>query len=273
MRNGFSNPLKMVAVLFCVGLLLAFSFSCTSGGGGGGGDDDNNGNNIPQTFTATGNYTYNPDTGMLVLTFVASDFIACGPSVGDEFEDVDLLTATIMHWVDNDITWARDSGTAGEILGTWDYVDEDGNVYEITFNNDGTMTVVADIIDCDDIDISGTWDLAFTIDLASIDSNFLCVPGDFVGDDTRSDTVIINQTGDNTFTMNIDDEIINGTISGGVYTFSGSWIEEDDDYTVNISGTFTLTSLSSLTGSDEVNGTNDLGNFCNWEETFIGTKQ
>lgn len=75
--------------------------------------------------------------------------------------------------------------------------------------------------------------------------------------------------------MNIDGEIINGTISGGVYTFSGSWIEDDDDgdYTINISGSFTLNSLNSLTGSDEVNGTNDEGNFCAWDETFIGTKQ
>jgi hypothetical protein len=266
----------MIVVLFCVGLLTAFALGCTSGGGGGGGDGDDDGDNTPQTFTASGNYTYNPDTGMLVLTFVVSEFIACGPAVGDEFEDVDSITATIMHWVDDDLTWTRDSGTADDILGTWNYVDEDGNAYEITFNNDGTMIVVADIIDCDDIDVSGTWDLTYTIDLAGMDTNFLCIPGDSEGDDTRSDTVTINQTGNNTFTINfLDGENINGTISGGLYTFSGSWIhdEDDDNYTINISGSFTLNTLNSLTGSDEFSGTNDEGNFCTWDETFIGTKQ
>ncbi len=111
--------------------------------------------------------------------------------------------------------------------------------------------------------------------MAGIDTNFLCIPGDSEGDNTRSDTTIINQTGDDTFTMTRLGNVINGTISGGVYTFSGSWIEPDDDgdYTVNISGSFTLNSLDSLTGSDEFSGTNDEGNFCTWDETFTGTKQ
>jgi len=272
MKIGFSNHLKTIAVLFCVGFLLAFALSCSSGGGGGGGgDDDNDVNNIPQTFTASGTYTYNPGIE-LVLTFTSSDFLGCGPTEEEEDKDIDPITATTMHWVQDDMTWTRDSGTAGDILGTWDWVDEDGNVYEITFNNDGTFALVADIIDCDDIDVSGIWDLTYTIDLAGMDTNFLCIPGDSEGDDTRSDTVIINQTGNNTFTISfLDGENINGTISGGLYTFSGSWIH-DDEYTINISGSFSLNTLNSLTGSDEFSGTNDEGNFCEWDETFIGTK-
>ncbi|MBT8350929.1 MAG: hypothetical protein KJO26_06825, partial [Deltaproteobacteria bacterium] len=180
----------------------------------------------------------------------------------------------IMHWVDDDITLARDSGTAGDIEGTWDWVDEDGNAYEITFNNDGSMSLVADIIDCDDIDASGIWDVTFTIDLAGMDTNFLCVPGDAEGSDTRNVTFVINQTG-NTFTMISGPTTLNGTISGGIYTFSGLWIDPDDNdsFTVNVNGSFTLTTLDSSTGSDSVRGSNPDGAFCDWDETFVGTKQ
>ena len=125
MLNRCLKHFKMLAVLFCVGLVSVFVLNCSSGGGGGGGgDNDDNGNNIPQTFTASGTYTYNPDTGELVLTFTSSDFIACGPVVGVEDKDIDPITVTTMHWIEDDMTWERDSGTAGDILGTWDWVDE-----------------------------------------------------------------------------------------------------------------------------------------------------
>jgi len=274
MRGIFINcPGKLTLLILMLFICLVGFISCggSSGGGSDGGNDG--GNNTPQTYTASGNYVYNPDTGMLVLTFVLSDFIGCGPTVGDENKNVDSITATTMHWVEDNMTWTRDSGTADDILGTWDWVDEDGNAYEITFNNDFSMDIVAEIVDCDDIDASGTWEFAYTIDLAGLDANFHCVPGDSEGDNTRDAIIVINETGDDTFVLTVDGNTINGTISGGVYTFSGSWFQADIDTTFSISGSFTLNSLTSLAGSDVFRGTNPSGDFCTWEETFIGTRQ
>ena len=113
-------------------------------------DGDNGGsNNTPETYTASANYFYNSDTGMLVMTFIVSDFPSgCGPEVGDQIVNVDSITATTMYWVDDDITWTRDSGTADDILGVWDWVDDSGNAYEATFDDGFELTVVGEIVDC-----------------------------------------------------------------------------------------------------------------------------
>jgi hypothetical protein len=195
---------------------------------------------------------------------------SCGPVVGDEFHDVESITTTAMLLNQDEedaMTWTRDSGTAGDITGTWDFED-DGNNYNITFNADMSVSVVGKILTC-----TTEWDVAYTIDLDGMDTNFTCIPGDDEGDDTRDDYITIEQTG-STFTMTMDTfgQSINGTISGGKYTFAGSWIQPDDDgdYTITVNGSFTLDSATQVSGSDTVNATNDAGNFCTWNETFIG---
>lgn len=197
MRRGNLKCLKAVVALLCVGLLSILMLSC---GGSSGGSDDN-GDIEPQTYTASGNYWYNPDTGMLVLTFILSEFLSgCGPSVGDEMVDVDSITETTMHWVEDDMTWTRDSGAADDILGVWDWVDEDGNAYEITFNNDFSMVVVAEIVDCEggvaqldtitgksgsQVSVNGTWEGA-------------CVADGGEGSSETNDLIIV---GGSTFTL------------------------------------------------------------------------
>jgi len=113
------------------------------------GGDDEGANNIPQTYTASGTYTYNPDTGVLVFNLTSSNFTGCGPDEGQETINVDSLTATTMHWIEDDMTWTRDSGKAGDITGTWDWVDENGNAYEANVDGDGAIVVIGEVVDCD----------------------------------------------------------------------------------------------------------------------------
>jgi len=124
-------------------------------------------------------------------------------------------------------------------------------------------------------DATGTWDFMAIIDMNSIDTNFDCFPADSPDGDTRKDTLTINQTG-NSFTM-VDEggHSFNGTIKGASYTFTGSWEDTDEDgtYSINVNGSFTLSSSNSFTGSDSISGTNLSGNFCEWDETYSGTKQ
>jgi hypothetical protein len=260
----------IVTFLFVIGTVCIIGTGGDSGGGDGDGGGGGN-TSAPQTYTASGTYNFNSDTGELVLTFANTDFLGCGPSVGAEDHDVESITITTMilnQGEEREMAWTRDSGTDGDITGTWDF-EEDGNTWEITFNADMTVSVIGKIITC-----KTTWDLTFMIDLDGLDTNFTCIPGDSEGDDTREDYIIIQQTG-STFTlaMTTFGQTLNGTISNGVYTFSGSWIESDDDgdYTMNVSGSFAVVESSGqLSGSDTVSGTNDTGNFCTWDETFIG---
>ena len=150
MRSGFFKSLKIIMVLLCVGLLSILTFSCDGGGGDDGAD------NTPQTYTASGTYTYDSDTGVLAFTITNSNFTGCGPDVGDDTEDVESISETTMYWPENNMLWERDSGTAGDITGTWDWVDEDGNAYEINIDSDGTLVVIGEIVDCGDNDGSGS---------------------------------------------------------------------------------------------------------------------
>ena len=257
----------IVTFLFIIGTVCIIG---TGGSGGGGSDDDSGGDTgAPQTYIASGTYTYNPDTGELALNTTNSDFIGCGPTVGTDVEDVESITTSVMllnQGEENEMTWTRDSGTAGDITGVWN-LEQDGSTWEIKLNADLTFSVDAKIIAC-----KTKWNVTFTIDLDGMDTNFLCIPGEFEGDDTREELIVIQQTG-STFTMETLGQTLKGTINDGVYTFSGSWIESDDDgdYTMNVNGSFAVEKSSGqVSGSDTIRGTNDAGNFCTWDETFIG---
>ncbi len=107
----------------------------TSGGAGTG------------THNAGGTYVWSSTTGALTLNWLSSDFICEGPK-GTETKAGVTITGTTMTWP-NDMTWARASGTAGDILGTWTATDSaTGNSYALTFNADGTVSVTGVIIAC-----------------------------------------------------------------------------------------------------------------------------
>ena len=157
MLNQNLKSMKLFLVLFCLSLTSILILSCSSDSGDG---DDN-----PQTYFASGTYDYNSGTGVLTATFTDSDFPGCGPVVGDETHDVDSISETTMVWNDGEedmLVWDRDSGIADDITGTWDRIDDDGNVYELTLDADGSISVIADIVECSD---SGQCNITATVRL------------------------------------------------------------------------------------------------------------
>lgn len=104
------------------------------------------------TYTASGTYTYNSGTGALTLNTTSSNFVCEGPSAGTDSLTVTTLTATSMQIQGVELTWTRPGGTAGDIVGTWTSFDSSsGNSWEITFNSDGTFSLVGHIAQCTDL--------------------------------------------------------------------------------------------------------------------------
>ena len=286
MKKRIFKRLKFIMIVFAIGIFSVVVLSC---GGSSGGDDDNSNandtNDPPQSYTASGTYTYNSDTGELTTNFTTSDFPTCGPKVGVDTITVDSVTATNMIWdegEDGEIRWTRDSGTTGNIVGTWDFVDEYGNTYEATIDDSGSVFVIGEIVNCGDDTqdpgtnddtqdpetngATGTWSLSIVNDLDSRVTNTDCDIGE-----TESDVLNFTETGD-TFTFTTEDEhTFAGAIIGNVYTYTGTW--EDEGATFTASGTFTLnSSLDSFTGSGAVNAVQGT-DFCIWGQTLSGTRQ
>ena len=93
-------------------------------------------------YTASGTYTWNSTKGEIPWNWTTSTFVCEGPEVGTETKKGVTVTSTTMTWtIDDDMTWTRSSGTAGDIVGTWTASDsETGNSWTLTFNADGTMS-------------------------------------------------------------------------------------------------------------------------------------
>ena len=123
-------------------VILAFALVACGSSGGDDGGDPRLGNH-----TATGTYTFNDQTGALTLNFTESDFQGCGPDVGVENFSVTEESSTQIR-LDDDMIWTKTNGDSNTIVGTWELVDEDGT-YLITFGANGSLTVTANITQCD----------------------------------------------------------------------------------------------------------------------------
>lgn len=100
----------------------------------------------PTTYTASGTYTYNSTTATLTYHTTSSNFPPDnGPPKTEQITGVSI-TSTTMTWPNNNMTWTRGSGTAGDITGSWTEVDPSGDLYQVTFNPNGSWSVVANII-------------------------------------------------------------------------------------------------------------------------------
>jgi hypothetical protein len=108
MRNGFSNHLKMIAVLFCVGLLLAFALSCSSGGGGGGSDGSS-------TTTSQGIFVDSPAEGLQYETPTQSGITDAEGTF--EYQEGEIITFSI-----GDIVLG--SGSCKQIMSPIDLIEE-----------------------------------------------------------------------------------------------------------------------------------------------------
>jgi hypothetical protein len=145
--SGLMDILRYFFLLTVIFLGVVAIVGC-SGGGGGGGE--------LQTYSASGTYVYDINTGVLSFTFTSSDFPDCGPYEGTEIVNVDSTSETTMIWDYGDMTWTRSSGTSGDITGSWNYTDESGNSYDAIINDNGTMSVTGEIVECGDAD-AGRW--------------------------------------------------------------------------------------------------------------------
>lgn len=150
MKSNLRSMKVVLAVLLIVSLT-----ACGSGGSsndGGGGDNGGNGGDRAASYTASGTYTYDPGTGTLILNTTSSDFECEGPEIGTEQITVSSITSTTMIWTDEDgdMTWTRDSGTSGDIVGTWEsYDDETENSWEETFESNSSFSVTGQIVQCE----------------------------------------------------------------------------------------------------------------------------
>jgi len=110
-----------------------------------------------QSYSASGTYTYNSGTGILVTNFTSSNFEECGPKVGTAQFTVNSISSTTLTWTEDEneqMTWTRDGGTSGNIIGIWRYVD-DGNTYELEFYSNGSFAFSGHIINCgQDVEVS-----------------------------------------------------------------------------------------------------------------------
>jgi hypothetical protein len=109
---------------------------------------------IGTDHTASGTYTYDPGTGTLTLNTTSSDFECEGPEIGTEQITVSSISSTTMIWDEEDpegqMTWTRDSGTRGDIVGIWESSDDEtGNSWAATFELNGSFSVVGSIVQCE----------------------------------------------------------------------------------------------------------------------------
>lgn len=279
MKQRFHRTYTYISAIFVISLFAMFMFGCSSSGDS---DDKNTGSTNPaETYTASGTYTYDANTGTLSATFTSTEFTSCGPELGTENINVSSISATTMVWdegSEDEMTWMRDSGTAGVIAGTWDFEDGDGNDYEINIGDDGSLLVVGDIIVCFDDDNgdgdsgpgtggdTSTWSITLVNDLDSVQTNTTC---DL--DATDSDTITINVIGSSFSFTTEDGNQFNGAIVGSLYNFYGTWTDNGVSYVV--SGSFTMNpSGNSFSGTDLVT-TNEGTDFCIWSQEISGTRQ
>jgi len=117
---------------------------------------------VTGTSTASGTYTWNSGTSTLTFNWTSTNFLCNGPSLlGAETETGVTIGTTTMTWVNsnNNMTWTRSAGTAGDPTGTWTSTDSgDGNTYTIvvtaTNSTSGTASVSAPIIACGSGDLN-----------------------------------------------------------------------------------------------------------------------
>ena len=131
---------------------------------GDGIDQDCDGADIPchgdgRYCNASGTYTYNSGTNILVVNFTSSNFEECGTGpqkIGTEQFYVNSISYTTMIWNDDEseqMTWTRNGGTVGDIVGKWSIFD-DGNTYEIDFYSNGSFFLGGYIVNFDEDVIS-----------------------------------------------------------------------------------------------------------------------
>ena len=101
--------------------------------------------------SASGNYTWDPNSAVLTINWGSSTFSCEGPPEGstDIVTGVTITSTTVTN--DDGDVWTRTDGTAGDVVGTWAFpVDDFGNLGTLTFDTNNTVSVVANVVRCHD---------------------------------------------------------------------------------------------------------------------------
>ena len=134
--------MKMKASVVILLMLIALVAGCSSSS-----SSDPAPAATTQTITlgASGTYSYNSSTKVLTVNITSSDFTEFGPPVGTMKLTILSLTSSTMQWRNEEgeiQNWTKvSSKAADDLIGTWQYIDEDGDTWEVTFNSDGTVSV------------------------------------------------------------------------------------------------------------------------------------
>ena len=95
---------------------------------------------------ATGTYNYNSSTGALNISFTTTNIpICCWPYSTFSATATVGLTTMDLEIGTSSMTWNRDGGTSGDIVGTW-RASFDGTNHELTFNSDGSCSHSSDCL-------------------------------------------------------------------------------------------------------------------------------
>lgn len=98
----------------------------------------------PSPGDASGTYSYDSVNGVLTINWSVANFVCDGPQVGIETIPVASLSASTMAWSGSPgLQWSRISGETSGVVGTWIASNPKNNVYEITFNANGTVAISA----------------------------------------------------------------------------------------------------------------------------------
>ncbi len=175
------------------------------------------------THTASGTYTWNSTKGEITWNWTTSTFVCEGPDLGTETKKGVTVTSTTMTWtIDDDMTWTRSSGTAGDIVGTWTASDSTtGNSWTLTFNADGTVSATGNIVKCGE---------------------------DGGGDSPSAHAQVVNNSGDSIYQVNVGDTIftLTGRGSSGGSTGFSDVAEGTNTITVKQTSTSASVSVGSL---------------------------
>lgn len=95
-------------------------------------------------YTAIGTYTF--DSTTLRANFTNSNFPEnIGVDIGVSIFNISLISDTNMTWTDeddNEMTWTRKSGTVGDIVGPWEFYDEESQrTYMLYFKSDQSLSL------------------------------------------------------------------------------------------------------------------------------------
>jgi hypothetical protein len=106
--------------------------------------------NVSGESTASGNYFFDLQRGVLILDVKNTNYVGCGFNYGVQVWFVSSLTSTTIvissPFEGSEIALTRQGGGSG-ILGTWSAM-MDSNTMSVTLNGDGTFTGVANIVQC-----------------------------------------------------------------------------------------------------------------------------